>query len=555
MSRVSDAVAETGSSLATVFRNPGLRRINLAFAGSSIGDWAYATAITVWAYQVGGVAAVGIWGTIRYVLMAVVTPFAALLVDRFPRKVVMVTSDITRAVLVLAAALLIWKDAPSGVVFVLATLAALVGAPFRPAVGALLPALVRKPEELTAANGTISTLESLSFFIGPAIGGILLTVADIPVVIVFNGITFLWSALLVWGIHAAAPEAPPSTDPEENAEEVVGNLLHESMEGFRTIFADRDLTVITLVSAAQTVVAGASLVFGVEIAVQMTSLGAEGIGYLDSAMGIGAILGGLTAIARASARRVASDFGWGVVFWALPLILVAAFPSMWPAFIAMFVIGLANPLVDVNLFTMLQRLVDDRVLGRVFGAVEAAFIAGMALGSLIMPLLVQVTGLRWALLILALAITAIVVPAFPRFRRLDAQLGEPDGLELLRSLPLFSPLDQKSLEQVAQQLKRVHVEAGETVIREGDEGDRFYVVETGRLTASFQGRSLSQQGPGDPFGEIALLRNVPRTATVTADEPSVLFALDREPFLDAVTGNSEVSGRAEDLVSRRIPTY
>ena len=122
-------------------------------------------------------------------------------------------------------------------------------------------------------------------------------------------------------------------------------------------------------------------------------------------------------------------------------------------------------------------------------------------------------------------------------------------------MPLFAPLDLKSLERVAQQLVRIEVPAGEVLIREGDEGDRFYVIDSGQMTASFEGSVLRQMGPGDPFGEIALLRDVPRTATVIADEPSVVLALERTDFLDAVTGNSEVNNRADDMISKRIPTY
>ena len=270
---------------------------------------------------------------------------------------------------------------------------------------------------------------------------------------------------------------------------------------------------------------------------------------------LGAILGGLVAIGRATARRVATDFGVGVIFWALPLLLAAAWPNTFAALAAMFVIGFANPIVDVNASTILQRLADDEVMGRVFGALETALIGAMALGSIIMPILISVVGLRWSLTILALVITAVVLPAMARLRALDRTLAEPDGLVILRQIPLFLPLEPKSLELIANQLVRLEVPAGDVVISEGSEGDRFYVVESGRLTATHAGGVLSTMGPGDPFGEIALLRDVPRTATVTADEPSVLLALDRETFLDAVTGNSEVNGRADDLIARRIPTY
>jgi signal-transduction protein with cAMP-binding, CBS, and nucleotidyltransferase domain len=177
------------------------------------------------------------------------------------------------------------------------------------------------------------------------------------------------------------------------------------------------------------------------------------------------------------------------------------------------------------------------------------------LGSIIMPILVQTIGLRWALTVLALGITAVVLPAMFRLRTLDSVLGEPEGLSLLRGLALFAPLEPKTLELIAGQLGRRDVAAGEVVIREGDAGDLFYVVQSGGCTATHDGVVLSHQGVGDPFGEIALLRDIPRTATITADEPTVLLTLDREQFLAAVTGNSEVAGRADDLIARRIPTY
>ena len=588
MSRLADALRETGSSLRTVFRNPGLRRVNLAFAGSAIGDWAYATGIVVWAYSIGGVTAVGVWGTVRLILMAVVTPFASIVVDRLPRKIVMVSTDLIRAVLVFAVAGLIAAHAPPIIVFVLATLTSLVAAPFRPAVAALLPSLVDTPEELTAANGTTSTIESLAFFVGPALGGILLTFASLPVVVVFDGLTFLWSAALVSRIvvhrktvdlrdddatTAVEPVAALNEGGEiststgattdagdggpitEQVEEVAEGFLAASMAGFRTIWAHPDLRLITGVYCAQTVVAGASIVFGVEMATQMTPFGTTGVGYLDSMLGVGAIIGGLVAIGRASAQRLATDFGWGVVFWAVPLLLAAAWPHAGAAFAAVFIIGFANPIVDVNASTILQRLADDSVMGRGFGALETGLIAAMAFGAIVFPILNQWLGLRWALTILAIGVTATVLPAFGRLRRLDGTLGEPDGLPVLRSLPLFSPLDAKSLEDIARKLGRVEVKGGTQVITEGDSGDRFYIVESGRTTATHGGAVLSSQGPGDPFGEIALLRDVPRTATVTADEDTVLYYLERDDFLAAVSGDNEVANRADDLVSRRIPTY
>jgi len=557
MGRISDPVREAGSSLATVFGNPGLRRVNLAFAGSAIGDWAYATAIVVWVYGVGGVTAVGVWATLRLILMAVVTPFASTFVDRLPRKTVMIASDLTRATLVLVVAGLIATDAPEITVYVIATLGSLAGSPFRPALAALLPQLVGRPEELTAANGTASTLESLAFFVGPAIGGLLLGITSVQVVVLLNALTFLWSAALVSRItvpvQSVATPAVDATDDGTAAPEE--SFLAESMAGFGEIWRRADLRLVTLIYCTQTVVAGASIVFGVAIAVQMTSFGAHAVGYLDSILGIGAILGGLVAIARASSRRLASDFGIGVLFWALPLLLIAVWPQTLAAFTAMFVIGVANPVVDVNASTIIQRLAPDEVLGRVFGALETGLMASMGLGSVLMPLLIHAMGLRWALATLAFMIAVVVLPAMLYLRRLDATLREPEGLALLRRVSLFAPVEAKSLELIAQQLIRLEVGVGEQIIHEGEEGDRFYIVESGQMAATFRGELLSVLSAGDPFGEIALLRDVPRTATVTAQEATVLLALERADFLAAVTGNSEVSNRVDDLVARRIPTY
>lgn len=553
MASIGSAVRETGSSLSIVFRRPPLRRLNLALAGSLIGDWAYATAVAVWAYDVGGASAVGIWSTIRLAMMAVVAPFGSAMADRMSRKTLMVVCDLSRAVLVVGAAALVEWDGPVAAVFVLATLSPLFGTAFRPAQLSLTPSLVENPQELTAANGVGSTLESLAFFVGPAIAGFLLAVADIATVFLLNAATFVLSAALVAGIRVTKSAAPVAPDPDEPPEPKVG-FLSEAMEGFRVVWRSADLRLVFVIYSAQTVVAGASFVFAVAIAFDLTDLGASGLGWLDSTLGVGAILGGLLAIGLATRKRLASDFGWGVIFWALPLLLISIWPTAAAAFLAMAIIGAANPVVDINANTIIQRIAPDAVLGRVFGALESCLIATMALGALAMPVLIAGPGLRWGLVILAVPIVAIGLAALPRLRKLDRSVSEPAGVDLLGSTPLFAPLSRPLLENLAGRMVQVAVPAGETVVREGDVGDRFYVIESGSLAATFEGRPLSTMGPGECFGEIALLRDVPRTATVTAVEDSVLQAVERDDFLAAMSGDRDLQTRTESLAARRIAT-
>ena len=561
MSAATDAVRETMASLRTVARNPGLRRVNLALAGSMIGDWAYATAVIVWAYSIGGAALVGAWTVLRLALMTVATPFGSALADRYSRTRIMVTCDLTRMVLVLGAAGAV-QAKWTAVVFVLVTLASLVSTPFRPSQMSLMPSLAERPEELTAANGVSSTLESLAFFVGPALAGGMLAVTGVPAVMVLDAFTFLWSAALVSRIVVSHQPEQPARDRSGEptvAEGPGADVLEEptgvwarSVAGFGVIWRDRSLRLITLLYCAQTIVAGASAVFVVAISQDLIGLGAQGVGFLNSAFGVGALAGGLVAVSRAGKNRLARDFGIGVIFWALPLVAIFAWPNVASALLAVVVMGGANPVVDVNASTILQRITPDRVMGRVFGALDTGLIGTMALGALIMPILIHLVGTRWSLGVLAISISVLVLPGLRGLVALDDRLRPPEALAALRGVSLFAALPLQLLESVARQTTRREVAAGDVVIAEGAVGDEFFVIDSGEVEVSQQGRYLRREGTGDFFGEIALLRDVPRTAMVVATEPTTLLVISREVFLDAVTGNRESQTAAEEIVTRRL---
>ncbi len=544
------AVRETRESLSAVFRNPGLRRVELALTGSMVGDWAYATAVTVWAYGVGGVSAVGIWVAIRLALMSLTAPLASAWADRRPRKGVMIISDVVRAVLVAAAAACLFLDAPAAPIFVLATLTSLFGTSFRCAQRALMPALANDPEELTASNGISSTIESLSFFVGPALGAALIGLSSVGVVFGLNVVTFIWSLVLVLGVRVPQREkAPPTVDVPDEPKE---GFLRELSGGFRAIGADRDLLSVAWLVGAQTIIAGASAVFFVVMAVDILGIGAEGVGYLDSTLGIGAVFGGFWAISRARKKRLGQDLTIGVLLWSLPLLLVVVWPSIPSALIAVALLGLANPLVDVNFETIVMRIAPNEVLGRVFGALESCLIGTMALGSALMPLLIHLVGFRPALGIIAIGVAVLAAPLLPRMRRLDARMVAPRGLDLLAAASIFAPLSRPTVEGLARALVSVSVAAGSPVLREGEDSDRFYLIESGLVEVTQNGVVLRREGPGEFFGEIGLLRDVSRTATVTALEDTVLLALGREDFLAAVTGQRDAYLAADDIVTRRL---
>ncbi len=561
MGAVGEQLRGSRASLAEVMSNTGLRRLAAALTGSVVGDWAYALAVSVYVYAVGGPTAVGVLGVARYVLVAVALPFGAALADRYDRKVVMIAADAVRFALVILAAALIWADSPPVFVYVLAVVVSLAGTPFKPAERALTPQLARHPGELTAANVVASTIDSVSMFLGPAIAGALLAVADVEVVLLFNAATFVWSAAFVARIPMPSPAeqeaAPPATAPEHGppadtaaaAGAEARGFLADAAYGYRLILGQRDLRLMVSLYCSQTLVAGASLVFSVAIALDLLDIGKAGLGMLEAVVGVGGIVGGFVALLLAQRGRLATDFGIGVIMWSAPLLLVAGVPEVAAAVVMMAFIGLANSLVDVNAMTILQRLVSGDAMGRVFGAMESAIIGAMALGSLSMPLLIHTIGIRWGLAVLGGSVALVTLLALPALRRIDSTALAPEGLDLLRSVPMLRVLPPATIERLARMSQRVVVPAGTAVFREGDGGDRFYVIESGVATVSIGGEHVRDMTAGESFGEIALLRDVPRTATVVAASELALRTVEREPFVASVTGHGEAAAAADDVVT------
>ncbi|MBA3243944.1 MAG: MFS transporter [Actinobacteria bacterium] len=542
---LSTRFGRTYGSLAATFRNPNLRRIQLAWMGSVVGNWSYSVALAVYAYQQGGPAAVGLVAVIRLLPSALAAPIVAVAADRFPRERVMIAADLIRAPLMAVAALTILSGGPAPVVYAAAGLASVVGTAFRPAQAALLPSLARDPEELSAANVASSTVESVGSFLGPALGGLLLAVTSAEVVFGVNGLSFLWSALLVARIRAETPPPAPlrSTRPR---------FTQELAAGFRALAADRGLRLVVGLYAAQTLVAGAFAVLVVVTALELLELGEAGVGFLNSAVGIGGLLGALLALTLAVRGRLALDFGLGVALYGAPLALVAIWTE--PAFVlALLVVsGIGNTLTDISALTLMQRAVPDEVLARVFGVLESILLASIGAGALLAPLLVATIGTRGALIATGLFLPVLVLLSSRGLAVVSVGARvEPSHVALLAQHPIFAPLPPATLEQLAGRLVAQTAAAGEVIVRVGEEGTRFYLIEAGTVAAD-AGRVPVELEAGDGFGEIALLRDVPRTATVTARTPVRLLALERDDFLGAVTQDAHSAGAADALVAGRL---
>ena len=539
-----EQLSQAFRALSQVVANPLLRRLQLAAVGSTLGSWAYTVAIAVYAYDAGGAKALAAICFARWGLSAVLAPWLALPADRFSRRLVMLTADVARIGLLAGMCALAAVHGPALAVYALAVATSVVSTAFHPAQQALLPSLARTPEELTAANVSMSTISSVGMFAGPALGGVLLAVSGPSLVFAVTAAAFAWSA-------ACLVRIPPDPAPARLAEDV--RMLPALLGGFRAIAVDPALRVVVGVMSAQTLVCGAFEVLLVVIAIRMLHAGNAGVGWLNAAVGVGGIVGAVVVTALAGRKRLAGDLGIGALLWGTPLVLVAVWTNLGFVLLLFAIIGMANTIVDVAGITLMQRTAADEVLARVFGVLESLMLATLAVGSLVTPAIVASLGTKTTLVVVGAVLPALLLPAWPTLRRVDASARIPQGLEPLRAVSIFAPLPEPVLERLAASAAALSVAAGETVFAQGDRGDRFYVIESGRAEVIVDGAAPKALGPGDFFGEIALLRDVPRTATVRAAEELRLYAIERDDFIAAVTGHAPSLAAAESVVATRLP--
>jgi MFS family permease len=544
MKRLREHLRESFRALREVYRNRALRRLQLAWAGSIIGTWSYSVAIVVYAYHAGGAEAVGLVNLIRWLPAAFASPLTAVLGDRYPRVPVMLGTDLTRACALGAMTACVLLDAPVGVVYALAAVVGVISTAFQPAQAALLPALAKTPEELTAANVSSSTLEALGYCAGPALGGILLAVSSTWVVFVFTGATFIWSALQLSSLLGT--DEPPLRQERRS-------LGYEAVHGFRTIARDRRLQLVIGLFSVQTLVMGAISVLIAVTALRLLHLGSGGVGYLTAAVGVGGLLGSIFSLMLVGRKRLAGTFGLAIAGAGGPVLFIAPDPSTAIALVAFAMIGVSNIVEDVAGYTLLQRTTPGDVLARVFGVLHSTFYATVALGAILAPRLIDLIGARWALVAVGSVLPVLTLATrLPLVRLDDAAVDRAREVELLQAIPIFAPLSPPVLEGLAARLVPVHAAAGETIVRQGEGGDRFYVIASGEVEVAVDGQPQAAQGPGDHFGEIALLKDVPRTATVTAKTDVDLLALERDEFVTAVTGHAASAEAAEAVVGARL---
>jgi len=520
-------------------RNTALARLLAGEFISGIGDWLYLVAILVLVYADSGSAVLlGIVGAARIIPYVLLSVPAGIVADRYDRRMVLLVTDVARGILMLFLVVAVLVGAPTLVIVALSILAACFSTFFGPAISSLLPTLVAE-DDLGPANSAWATLDNVAFIIGPALAGIILATGNLAIAFLINAMTFAVVAVVLWRLpvpRRAAPAHATRTEGEEP--KVVG--------GWRDLV--RPLAGPFVLDSATSAVGGGLGVLTVLLALDVLGAGEAGTGYLNAATGVGGVVAGIVGGALL-ARRLQVPLLVGGLAGGIGLVWLALASELW---VAMLAIGLAVGgllLLDVVNTTLIQRLVPDALRGRAMGLLQTSSAILYAGGSLFVPLLADTVGVVPVLIGCAVicgagVAGALVLSAGGRV----TEPPDPVRLHLLEH-PVFAGLPAARLETAARQMKPRPMQAGEMIIREGDVADRFYLIAEGsvHVTKAAEDGLVAELAHGDVFGEIGLLRNSPRTATVTAHSDGTLMVLEADEFMELVSAGPGLSTRLLDL--------
>lgn len=543
--RVAERIVEAVGACSVNLRNPNLRRAQASFGLVWTGEWAVTVAVGVMAFRQGGAAAVGLVAIARMIPAAFVAPLAAAVADHARRERVLVWVCVVRTVSLGTAGAVAAANGPIVLIYFAVVVATVAQTLFRPAHSALLPTLCATPAELTSSNVVRGLLDSIATLVGPLVAAGLLNASGPAAVLDAAAALSAVAAVLTMKLRY---EAPPRLGRAS-----AGAPLVQAVQGIRAIAADRTLSLLTALTTLQTFTRGALTVFSVVVAINLLGSGGAGVGVLVAAVGAGAVVGSLLAALLVGRGGLARWFGTGVALWGAPLAAISVLVH-WGSVVALLaLVGIGNALVDVGVFTLIARLADDAVLARVFAAFEGIITLGVAAGAFVAPVLIGALGIRGALVVCGAIAPAGALASWHALRVLDNRVRVRDSdVALLQGIPMLRPLPEATIEQLAARMGHARVPSGASVFEQGDAGNEFYVIEQGAAEVIRDGHSITILDPGDGFGEIALIRECPRTATVRARTPLTLRTLDHAGFVAAVAGYTPSARAADQVITRHL---
>jgi MFS family permease len=522
--------------------NRALRRVVGGYALFVLTEYSVWIAMLVYAYGRGGATIAGLVALAQLVPAALLAPIFAALADRRSPVVLLAGGYLVQAAGMGATAAAIAGGVPLAA-YAAAVVASTAVTATRPAQSTLIPSLAVTPDQLTAANVVVSWVEAAGIAVAGSLTGVLIWLTGVAGVFAVCAALGAVAALLVVRLQVPALAAP-----EEQATPVTAGLTASVRLAVRQ---PRLRLMLALLTAEAAVVGALDLLF-VILAVTVLGRSQAWAGYLNSVYGAGAILAAAVSVLLVG-RRLGMPILSAALLLSAALAALAAGLGLGGTVVLLTVVGASRALLDVASRSLLQRSVPAQSLGQVFGLLEGLTMAGLAIGAVLVPILVHLGGSRLALLGVAAVLPLAATAGGRALFSLDAEAPVPVvQIALLRSIPLFAELPGPALEGLAAALTPAEAPAGTVLIREGEEGDACYAIAAGQVDVFQDGRFVRRCGRGEGVGEIALLRAVPRTATVTAHTDATVYRLAREPFLTAVLGHTATQRQAHSIADARL---
>jgi MFS family permease len=557
--RVYPRAHAVGGVLKTAFVNPDLRRVGFGFALFGTAELAIWIALLVYAYDHGGTAASTTMVLVQLLPCVLLGPLLGAYADRHRPLRVLTGGYALQVVAMDAVATAMVLHAPVVTIFVLAPLTALSFTITRPAQAALFPAVVRTAEELTAANVMCGWTTGAASLLGPALAGVGLELHGPALVVIVTTVLFALALVLVSKVRGMPEtELPVSATPDSSPHgRTKGATVAALRAGLRAnVAALRDsppLRILLSLHAFYYVLVGAVDLLCVVLAASYLHMGPGGAGYLNASFGAGALLAGFVSAFLVGRRRLKNTLVLTLLAAVVALALVSTQQKIAVALLLLAATGLAGSIFDVSGRTLLQRSAPSDAVAGLFSVLEALMDLGIVLGAVLVQVTITLGGIRAALLAPAVAAGFVMLVLWTRLRRLD-QAGVVPHMEvrLLRAIPIFAVLPAPTIEGIARELEAVSVPRGATLFHEGDPGDRYYAVSEGALEITRRGVVVRTVSRGQGFGEIALIRDVPRSATVTAVSDARLYALRKDLFLQTVTGHAAAARVTGQIIAGHV---
>jgi predicted MFS family arabinose efflux permease len=525
------------SSFRGAWRHRRWRWLLASFAVSSVGDFFYFVALVVFLIESTGSASwIAAAAVARLLAYALLGGLGGVVAGRYDQRRLMVVLDLTRGALMAILALVVWRDGPPALVIALTVVNAVASTPYRPALVAATPALVHE-DDLAAANAAESVVGQVAYFLGPALGGLIVAVGGAAVAFAANAVTFVVSAALLTRIGEVERERGRG---EGMTREEQGGAMAQLGDGLRTVRAEPGLAALIAFTSTVVFLFGFEQVVHVLVATERLGMSPSGVGILGGAVGVGGLLVAPFTARLGDGPSAGLLLALCGLLMGIPLALLAVISSPVVAVIVLLIEGVGGIGFEVLFITLLQRGTPENMLARVFGLQDSVTAVAQLLGSLLAPILVAGLHLEASLWIgggIVVAAALLLAAPLNRFAvRADAQRRRFAPItKRLRELGIFSDAPQAALERLARAAQPRSVPAGQTVCAEGDPADDLFVIVSGTASVRKRGRGeVDTLGPDDWFGEVGLIQGAPRNATVSAIDDLELLAISGRVFLDSL---------------------